>query len=130
MGYYIKIEWVVFVSKLQMDKLKPKGAKQFSPYGSTNRCENWRRDLVFLSRHSWEPQMPGSALSTLYWVFHLVSAVLKDVHSLGWYRQAGLSVFGERKAILELGKDWKFGDFVCFFRRSQRIPESGWFANK
>lgn len=30
----------------------------------------------------------------------------------GWYRQAGLSVFGERKAILELGKDWKFGDFV------------------
>lgn len=104
MGYYIKIEWVVFASKLQMEKLKPKGAKQFSPYGSTNPCENWRRDLLFLSRHSWEPQMPGSALSTLYWVFHLVSAVLKDVHSLGVVQAGRPKCFWREEGYFGVGK--------------------------
>lgn len=68
--------------------------------------------------------MPGSALSTLYWVFHLVSAVLKDVHSLGWYRQAGLSVFGERKALERKALSWeRTGSLVTLFVFSAAVTE-------
>lgn len=107
MGYYITVESVFFASKLQVEKLKPKGAKQFSPYGSTNHCENWRRDLLLLSRHSWEPQMPASALSMLYCVFHLGLSCAQGCTQPGVVQAGRPKCFGEEEGYFdELGKDW------------------------